>query len=167
MPVNDRAANARDNLRDLATELAALPSMSTAELTTKWVDLFGVAPRSRNRTWLIKRIAWRMQERAAGGLTERALGRVDELAENAPIRHRPPREWTPPAASPRDPRLPPPGTVLRREYGDGVHEVTVLDEGGFDYRGQRHRSLSAVATAITGTRWNGYLFFGLTGTNRR
>ena len=65
----------------------------------------------------------------------------------------------------RDQRLPPPGGVLRREYKGAVHEVTVA-EGGFVYRDVTYASLSAVAKAITGTSWNGMLFFGLA-TRRR
>jgi Protein of unknown function (DUF2924) len=61
----------------------------------------------------------------------------------------------------RDRRLPVAGTVLRRAYRERAVEVKVLAEG-FEYEGQRYESLSAVARAITGTRWNGLLFFGLT-----
>jgi hypothetical protein len=53
-----------------------------------------------------------------------------------------------------------PGTILTREYRGEVHQVTVLDRG-FEYRGTVHRSLSGIARAITGTQWNGNLFFGL------
>ncbi len=61
---------------------------------------------------------------------------------------------------PRDPRLPPPGTVLRRVFEGAAHEVTVCAEG-FEYDGTRYKTLSAIAQHITGTRWNGFLFFGL------
>ena len=60
----------------------------------------------------------------------------------------------------RDPRLPPPGTVLTRAFKGVEHKVTVLDEG-FEYRGERHNSLSQIARDITGTNWNGFLFFRL------
>jgi hypothetical protein len=60
----------------------------------------------------------------------------------------------------RDPRLPEPGTVITREHGGVEHRVTVLEDG-FEYRGERFPSLSKVARAITGTNWNGYLFFRL------
>jgi hypothetical protein len=151
-------------LRDLTAELAALPGLSTAELHDRWVEAFGEKPRSRNRQWLTKRLAWRLQEQAEGGLTDRALRKVNELAAKAPVRHRPPKGWEAPAPEPttsRDDRLPPSGTVLRREHGGEPHEVRVLDDGGFDYRGERYGSLSAIATAITGTRWNGLVWFGL------
>ena len=64
------------------------------------------------------------------------------------------------ATEPRDPRVPPVGTVIRRVFDGKAHEVTVCVEG-FEYEGQRHKTLSAIATHIAGTRWNGYLFFGL------
>ena len=62
---------------------------------------------------------------------------------------------------PRDPRLPLPGTILRRQYRGRVVQVTVLREG-FEYEGEVYRSLSAVAKAVTGSHWNGLLFWGLT-----
>ena len=62
---------------------------------------------------------------------------------------------------PRDARLPAPGTVLLRRYKGHVHQVEVLDSGIF-YDGELYKSLSAVAHAITGGHWNGFLFFGLT-----
>jgi len=64
------------------------------------------------------------------------------------------------ALEPRDPRIPPVGTVLRRVFQGVAHEVTVCSEG-FEYAGQRFKTLSAVAKHITGTPWNGFLFFGL------
>ncbi len=60
----------------------------------------------------------------------------------------------------RDPRLPAVGSVLERTYNDVLHKVKVLDDG-FEYRGERHRSLSAIAKLITGQVWNGFLFFGV------
>ena len=61
---------------------------------------------------------------------------------------------------PRDPRLPPIGTVLRRVYRNDTHEVTVRNDG-FEYRGQAFKTLSAVARRITGTPWNGFKFFNV------
>ena len=64
------------------------------------------------------------------------------------------------ATQPRDPRVPPAGTVLRRVFDGKTYEVTVCAEG-FEYEGRRYKSLSAIATEVAGTRWNGFLFFGL------
>jgi hypothetical protein len=66
-----------------------------------------------------------------------------------------------PKTKARDPRLPAPGCILRRAHGGVEHEVSV-HESDFEYRGQRYRSLSKIAREITGTAWNGLLFFGLT-----
>jgi hypothetical protein len=82
------------------------------------------------------------------------------------MRMRGPRRRSPrtrpllPPVEPRDPRVPPVGTVLRRVFDGVAHEVTVCAEG-FEYEGERHKTLSAIAKQITGTRWNGFLFFGL------
>ena len=148
-----------------AADLAALSRMTGAELAEKYSVLFGQPSSSRNKDFLRKRLAWRIQELAEGGLSGRALARIDELGAN------PLTSWRRPArpekaSSPRpssgnatrDPRLPPAGTVVRRVHGPTEHSVTVLDNG-FEYQGQRYRSLSKIARVITGTPWNGYLFF--------
>ena len=64
------------------------------------------------------------------------------------------------ALEPRDSRVPPVGTVLRRIFEGVTHEVTICAEG-FVYEGERYKTLSAIARHITGTPWNGFLFFGL------
>jgi Protein of unknown function (DUF2924) len=156
----DRAA-----IAGVAADLAALQQMNPASLAEKYVALFGVPPRSRNKDFLRKRLAWRIQELAEGGLSERALARIEELGPAALAAwRRPARSGT--SASPRakleaaerDPRLPAVGTVLTRIHGTTEHTVTVLDDG-FEYQGERYRSLSKIARVITGTPWNGYLFF--------
>jgi hypothetical protein len=161
-----RAAQARVDLGSLPERIAALQSMTMREPRDVWAQVFGHATASHNHAYLRKKIAWRLQEIAEGGLSARARTRIEELAPFAPIRHRAPSH-PPPAASPapsparaRDPRLPPAGTVLARAYQGAHHEVTVLEKG-FDYRGVAYSSLSAIAKAITGTPWNGLVFFGL------
>jgi hypothetical protein len=148
-----------------AADLAALSRMSGAELAAKYLALFEQPPRSRNKDFLRKRLAWRIQELAEGGLSERALARIDELGADAlEVRRRPARTEAPASPRPatrlaaRDPRLPPSGTVVSRVHGATLYSVTVLDDG-FEYQGERYRSLSKVARVITGTPWNGYLFF--------
>ena len=150
---------------NLKRELAALRAMSPAELRMKHLEVFGEPTRSGNRPALLKRIGWRLQANAEGGLTERARRRAEQLARESDVRQTPPaiREElnaNQPAPSRRDPRLPCPGTVLTRRFKDGVVSVTVLDDG-FEYAGQEYRSISAVAKAITGSHMNGYAFFGL------
>src|ERR1035441_6782173 len=149
----------------MGADLAALSRFTGPELAEKYLVLFGQPARSRNKDFLRKRLAWRIQELAEGGLSERALVRIEELGAN------PFTSWRRPvrpgkASSPRpssgnaarDPRLPPAGTVVRRVHGTTEHCVTVLDDG-FEYLGERYRSLSKIARVITGTPWNGYLFF--------
>ena len=151
-------------------EAARLQQLPMAELRARYAELFTEPTRSCNRLWLLRRILWRLQALAEGDLSERARRRADELAHDADLRRSPPRlpgpSTVPVAAARRvedsDPRLPPPGPVLTRRYKGQTLQVQILAEG-FAYQGQRYRSLSAVAKAITGTHGNGFLFFGLTG----
>jgi len=156
----------------LNIELASLQQMSPAQLRDKYLEVFGEASRSGNKEFLAKRLAWRIQSLAEGGLSERAKRRADELARDADIRMTIPRTRSPEGSSPSgmpviapDRRVPIPGTVLTRQYRGQLIQVRVLAEG-FDYDGTLYQSLSAVAKAVTGTQWNGFLFFGLkTGKN--
>lgn len=151
-------------------ELARLPQLTPKELREKYLALFGDETRTKNKAWLVKRIAWRIQALAEGGLSERAQQRAAELANDADIRLSPPK-ITPEASSTthtvtaavrfsNDSRLPLPGTILTREYKGQTVQVRVL-ANGFEYAGEVFRSLSAVAKAITGTHTNGYHFFRL------
>jgi hypothetical protein len=158
-------------------EIAGLEKMTVSQLRARYAKVFGEPTTSGNRQWLYRRVAWRIQALAFGGLSERARQRAAELARDADIRVQAPRTIAPQRptnASNRvltlsgkviassDTRLPPPGSVLRRGWKGTEHEVTVL-ASGFEHRGATYRSLSAVATAITGSHWNGFLYFGLTG----
>ena len=141
--------------------------MTVGQLRDKYREVFGEPSRSRNKLYLRKKVVWRIQELAEGGLSERARSLIDELAAGAPLRWRVKDRRREAAATPlpdaereRDPRLPAPGTVLSRCYRGDECRVTVLREG-FEYRGERYRSLSKVAREITGTNWNGFLFWGL------
>lgn len=150
-----------------AAQLRALEHMSVGELATKFQSLFGVPTRTRNKQYLRKRIAFCIQERALGGLSPRALEKIEELAPQAPVRWQTRLPVDPPPMNrERDPRLPPPGERLTRNYEGREYEVAVLQEG-FEYAGRQFRTLSQVAKAITGTTWNGFLFFGLTQRKER
>jgi hypothetical protein len=153
----------------LQRELLSLDEMSVGELVEKFRSVFGKDTRTRNRPYLVRKIGWRIQELAKGGLSERAKARLVELAESAPLRQvapRPAKRKDEEAASDgRDPRLPKAGTVLRREYNGKEYAVTV-HEADFEYRGKRYGSLSKIAKEITGTHWNGWLFFNLAKRNR-
>lgn len=150
----------------LAEEIQALKDVSTRELQDRFAVVHGYESRSNNRDFLWKRIAWKLQELAEGGLSDEDRTLATTLAQGTELRARPPRgaveaAVTAVAVHPLDPRLPLPGSVLRKEHGGEVHEVIVLDEG-FEYRGATFKSLSRVAREITGAAWNGFLWFGLT-----
>ncbi|MDC0714278.1 DUF2924 domain-containing protein [Stigmatella sp. ncwal1] len=161
------ARAARQQLADVPQQLAALASMSVPELAEKYLEVYGEPTRSRNKGYLQKRLAFRIQELAEGGLTARAVARIAELGDTLPerwrmrqVEERKPATPPPAPADGRDTRLPPLGTVLTRVYKGKQHQVTVR-EGGFEYEGQLHRSLSSIAKQVTGTAWNGFSFFGL------
>lgn len=161
---DDKAVNNR------AAEILTLDGMSAAQLRTRYAEVFGEESRSGNRRWLVRRIAWRLQSQAEGGLTERARRRAEELARDEDLRVRPPRFCVQTRAEAptsvagrlerRDDRIPIPGTVLTRTYKGTDHRVMVLTDG-FEHEGEVFKSLSAVAHAITGSHWNGFHFFGL------
>jgi len=153
----------------LSEEIAALAKVGGPALRARYAELFGDVTRVGNRAWLVRRIAWRLQAQAEGGLSERARRRAAELANEADVRLNPPMARTEPAAAGRtvalslyraDPRLPAPGSVLSRPYKGRHLQVKVL-ERGFEYEGVVYPSLSAVAKAITRSHCSGYLFFGL------
>jgi hypothetical protein len=152
----------------LAKQIAQLHSLSFAELKETYQQLFGDRSRTANRQYLFRRIAWRLQALAEGDLSTRARNRALLLAHDADLRIRPPRDFHAFTieGSKRDWRLPAVGRTLKRSYGGVVHTVKVCADG-FEYSDQKFPSLSAVALAITGTRWNGYAFFGLKGEAKR
>jgi hypothetical protein len=152
---------------NMVNEVAALQRLSVAQLRQRFAELFGEATAASNKTWLTKRIAWRMQALAEGDLSQRARQRAAELARDADLRlNPPPNKATTTTAPPEpvnmpapvDPRLPPPGTILVRPYKGQRVQVQVLTDG-FAYAGRVYPSLSAVAKAVTGSHCNGFLFF--------
>jgi hypothetical protein len=146
-------------------QIADLERMSAADLQHRWRELIGTEPPRYNREFLVRRLAHRLQELAHGGLSQAARAKMDALLDEAGYdeigalrasrRHSQGR---------RD--VPVEGTRLVRGWNDERHEVTVV-AGGFEYGGRRYRSLTAVATAITGTHWNGPAFFGLRSAKQR
>ena len=156
-------------------QIEEVQRMTVRELHEKYREVFGEESRSNHRQFLIRRIAWRLQALAEGGLSERAHQRALEIANDADLRIRAPKNFLKPEGNDeadrtvvsrlqgcKDERLPMPGTELTREYKGQRVVVRVLDEG-FEYNGQRYRSLSSIASEVTGVRWNGFLFFGLNG----
>jgi len=155
----------------LLLEIEALRSQKTKALQARYHQLFGEESPSCNRNHLFRRIAWRLQALEMGDLTERARQRALLLSHDVDLRLRAPRDFwkavdhrenQPPDTPERDPRLPRVGTILRRTYRGQLVEVEVLEDG-FQYNGQHYASLSSIASAATGTRWNGFAFFGLKG----
>jgi hypothetical protein len=153
---------------EIARQIEELNHMTVGQLQQRWVEVWNEPCRSRNKRFLQKRIAWRIQALAYGGLTERALQRAKELADETLLRIRPPRGFMANGAasrtvtatiSPAPPALVP-GTILTREYHRRL-VVMVLDDG-FEFEGRRYGSLTAIAKAVTGSHWNGRHFFGLT-----
>jgi hypothetical protein len=149
----------------VSEEIATVAKLSGPVLRARYAELFGDATRVGNRAWLVRRIAWRLQAQAEGGLSERARRRAAELANEADVRLNPPTARMQPAVASRvldraDPRLPAPGGVLTRPYKGRNLQVKVL-ERGFEHDGVVYPSLSAVAKAITGSHCSGYLFFRL------
>jgi hypothetical protein len=168
MDTREQLRQERAAMATVSEQLVALEKMTVGELAEKFREVFGVPTRTRNKPYLRKRVAWRIQELAEGGLSERALAKIEELAPLAPVRWRGGQisggpattpTGTPTSARTRDPRLPAPGSVLVRVHKGVEHRVTVLADG-FQFNGERHQSLSKVAKMITGTQWNGHLFFG-------
>ena len=147
---------------NIAQEVAALRQMTVRELRERYAEIFGEATRSGNKAWLWKRIAWRMQANAEGDLTERALRRAMEIANDSDLRLRPPVLKSPPSVNSSDLM---PGSVLTRKYKGQTITVTILDNG-FEFNGEIYRSLSAIANAVTGSHWSGHRFFGLKGPRR-
>jgi hypothetical protein len=136
----------------IAVEIAGLSKASINDLRQRWKDLYGKAPSGQiGRPFLMRAIAYRLQEQAFGGLkpsTRRLLARVADEASgvNSPRRAQGRKAQT--------------GTILVREWEGNAHRVTVLDDG-VSFNGKRYRSLSEVAREITGSRWSGPRFFGL------
>jgi hypothetical protein len=153
---------------NIGKEVAVLQRMSTTELRARYAEIFGEATTANNKPWLIKRLAWRLQALAEGGLSERARQRAAELANDADLRLSPPRakpatatpEHTPSAVQLFQPdgRLPPPGTIISRRYKGRLLQAQVLPHG-FAFESEVFKSLSAVAKAATGQHVNGFGFF--------
>jgi Protein of unknown function (DUF2924) len=141
----------------LALDIAVLQTLDIAQLRERWRTLYKTdAPPRLSRDLLMRAAAYRMQERALGGLkltTRRLFQRIAaDTHARRPLKLTPVRKLDP-------------GAVLIREWG-GIKYKVVVVEGGFSFRGQRRRSLSEVARLITGSRWSGPLFFGLKNRGR-
>jgi hypothetical protein len=133
-------------------QIASLPVKNTQELNQLWRKLFESDPPQAGKQYLIRRLAYRLQELAHGGLNSSAATILDGLSK-------PQVNGAGNILQP-DTSLPAPGARLIREWHGVEHTVTILDNG-FEYQGRRYKSLTGVAKAITGTHWSGPVFFGL------
>jgi len=138
---------------NVLAQLAALKQMPMPDLKKRWQQLFETPPPSYNRRFLESRLAYRIQELAYGGLKPATVARLEALGEQLATKSKTSRR------APQD-RRPITGTRLLREWQGVEHVVTVMRDG-FEWQGRPYQSLSAIARAITGTRWNGWVFFGL------
>jgi len=150
--------------------VASLNDKTVNELRAMYEELFDDVCRSRHKKYLVRRIGWRLQAIDEGGLSPWAKQKAQELAATSDVRVTAPREevvqrvrrvqpaeygyidW--------DPRLPPPGSFLERRYKGKMIRALVLTDG-FEYEGKRYRSLSNLASDITGVSYNGFTFFRL------
>ena len=137
-------------------QVAELPNLDSGQLKERWRTLYGSEPPAYNKSYLVKRLAYRIQELAFGGLSESAQAQLrdaldgDDADGMASRMHR----------RRRKDGMPVTGTRLVREWQGNRYEVTVV-HGGFEFEGRKYRSLTAITKAITGTHWNGPGFFGL------
>ena len=133
-------------IEDLAASLAGLQSCDRNVLVDRWVELFGLPPPTNLSVQLLRSgIAYELQATQVGALNRRTKEELVRLKRSS---------TTKPARRPR------PGAQLMREWNGVAHIVEIVD-GGFRYRGETYKSLTAVAYEITGARWSGPRFFGL------
>ncbi len=137
---------------DVATRVNTLASLDSAQLRAEWRRLYrSHPPKGLSRDLLIRAIAYKLQERAVGGLGKATLRRLKSVTRKLKAEGK--------LVSDRRLSLKS-GARLVREWGGETHSVLVLEDG-FEYRGQRYRSLSQMALLITGAHWSGPRFFGI------
>jgi hypothetical protein len=150
----------------LPMQIESLQKLTRKELHVRFREVCGAASPSSSHTHLLRRVAWHLQANALGGLKQSALKRASQLTIAAdpefPLSEAVRKELEETGEPPhdRDPRLPPVDTTIERPYR-GKHLSVVVLENGFEYHGKIYASLSSIAHHITGTRWNGFHFFGL------
>jgi hypothetical protein len=161
----------------MLAELQRIQGLPVSELQTEWTRLYDGEPcRSRNRQFLVRRLCWRAQELRLGGLSHDARARLLELTPDRFTRRSIPSSFDPaivvtprpkPVAANREDRLPAAGSVIIRRWRDRDLRLLVREDGGFELDGKVYGSLSEAARAATGSRWNGWLFWGVKPRRRR
>ncbi|MFA5337360.1 MAG: DUF2924 domain-containing protein [Candidatus Omnitrophota bacterium] len=153
---------------NLLTKIMNLKDASLEELKKKYLELFESKPvPSNNKTYLWKKIAYKLQEIEYGGLSTEAQGKIQGLIQKYdPVNNKAMRPEDTSQDQPkktnlrRDKRLPIPGTVITKEYKGIKLQIKIL-ESGFEYSSKVYKTLTAIAKEVTGAHWNGYLFFNL------
>lgn len=148
--------------KNVADRIEKLYELSSGQLMAEYTRLTGESYYTRNRKSLIRKIAWLYQTADSPPLSQMALDRVDELVKDSKLRTKPPQDFNfdiPKRIRTKKLELKP-GTILTKTYNGEDYEVVILDRG-FLWDNKIFRSISAVAKAITGSHWNGKLFFGL------
>jgi len=162
------ALTMKKHVLDLDTALAELEALSIHELRNRFAETLGYRSESRSRTFLVRKILWGLQAAEGGDISEEEHQRALEMADLRTLKHRLPGKRKPHAVAiervnfTRDVRMPTPGTILCRQYKGKELRMTILPDG-VEWRGQVFQSLSKAVSVATGTKWNGYAFFGLGG----
>ncbi len=151
--------------KSIADEIAELRGLPVADLVVRYEEAFGKPPRVKHRDHLWRKIAWKIQEQRFGGLSGAARKKLDELIAGLDVPELTPRTTRAKAPTPATGE-PPIGTTLVRPW-NGREIIATRTDAGWACDGVVHRSLTAVAKAVTGTHWNGRLFFGLTKRKER
>ena len=165
-PTLNMKTNNHPNLDEIERELSSLP---LSELRERFARCYGYTCKTKHRSHLIQRILWAVQRDAYGDISDAAREKAMAIADDRDVKQRFPRNTPTPvnqktektltvAYAPKIELLP--GTVLHRNY-QGEDIRVLVQEKGFEWNGEVYKSLSACARAVTGTRWNGKLFFGL------
>ena len=133
-------------------QLASLNHMNLYELRDKYAEMYGCETKMTSAEFLRRRLAYRIQEIYYGGLSQDDQQKLEMIAETDPAAN---------LTNKRRSGMLPRGTRLSREWHGAVYEVTATGAGTFEYKGHTYRSLSAIACLITGSKWNGKQFFGV------
>jgi len=151
------AAEGRETVSDsVVKQIAGLHRLPVPDLKQRWRDLFGTEAPAYNRAFLIKRLAYRLQELTHGGLPAATQAKMKDILREAGLTEDGLTPGTGRSAK-RSQDRPILGTRLVRMWRGERHEVTVVQGGGYEYQGRRYRSLSAIAKSITGTHWSSLL----------
>ena len=153
----------------ITSQIIALKNMPLLAIQNRYKELFDTKEMPcDNKVYLLRRIAYKLQETEYGGLSETVKAKISELmTKYDPVNNKALRPQVISAGKEvdslpfsRDKRLPIPGTTITKKYKDQTIQVKVLEKG-FEYKNTYYKSLSALVEAITGSHWNGYNFFNL------